>query len=150
MNFIEYTMLEAVSVRITRVCSNRDGGCTLARSPFFLVHLARFVSPFSTFDFLSQLCTNLHAPWTSLALVLFHSFYSRCSSTQKRVDAGISFPSIPCPGDTFLPAQRDETGARCFHLKVARPPLRLFATSRVSLARDHPHLRVSESTKTLS
>lgn len=84
---------ETVSVRITRARSNRE--CILLLS----------VPPLP-FEFLSQLCTNLHAPWTSLVLVLLARCVCVC------VCGSVELPprvSPPCPGDTDS-SRREERG----------------------------------------
>ena len=80
--------LETVSVRITRARSNRE--CILLLS-----------IPPLPFEFLSQLCTNLHAPWTSLVLVLLARRV--CVWVGRASSSSIPFVSR---GYGFLPARR--------------------------------------------
>lgn len=89
--------LETVSVRITRARSNRE--CILLLS-----------IPPLPFEFLSQLCTNLHAPWTSLVLVLL----ARCVCVD-RSSFLLEYP-LRVPGIRIPPGAKK--GASCFHLKV--------------------------------
>lgn len=88
-------------------------------APFASLRLALL-----SLKFLSQLCANLHAPWTFLALV----------PRRRTLSLDPPLSSILCPGDRFLVARRKR--ASCFHVKEpARPYLAASFATAVTIHR---------------